>query len=1514
MNDRSAVTEPFDYLVLDLSLASGVTLLDGFHRDFVLKINQGVANSLLAFTTVDIKEIWRDMTVVWATHCRVEEAYWREVGGKTKRDWSAHVEDHRRLTTSLRTLAEQALETREEIEQQWQEFTGKFLRHILVHDRPDAHFLGRLQADDNRDSDKPRESEDDMRWSLAAVESYVQLQARHGRNTISLARSNAARQTEVKGVVSPFVTAEKEFFRLVLESCGSPIVIADASAPDYPLVYVNQAFEKLTGYQRSEIIGRNCRFLHGSDRDQPDLAKIRQALREGGSTRAVLRNYRKDGTVFWNQLTLAPLSDTQGAVTHFLGVQNDVSQLKFLEEERLAAVSRLQGLLDILPTGVILVDRQTERFVYVNPRMHQMLRYAPGELQDRTMLDLDQAEDLRSVGEEFLSLLRGEKALAANQPFLRKDGTVIELDVSSIGLRYGGQDCLCATFVDVGERRQIEAALRTNMERLDAILKASPDITLIFDHEVRIVDCLPREDSRFFGPLDEFLGRSIREVMPPHVAKLAESNVKAVISNRQVTRIEYSLDHPNGVRHYEARFFPYGNHQVSAMVRDVSELKATEISLAASNAEFSTLFDTMAQGVVYQNANGEIIRANLAAQRLLGMSLDQMQGKTSLDPGWRAVREDGTEFPGDEHPGMLALRSGRQVDNVVMGVFHPGQEDYVWILISARPEYLPGEATPYRVYASFTDITERRRATRQIERQARIQELLLEISATFINLPEAQVESAINKALADLGRFFEADRMYIFDLDPGMTVTNNTHEWCAPGVTPQLELLQNFPMEGLDDWKRAFQQGLIFELEDVLALPPESKTRQMLEPQGIISILTVPLIDNGRCIGFAGLDFTRGVRRHSDAERRLMRVFAQSLVNVRDRLRIQKALTQSRGFLSDLMDNSGSLIYVKDRTGCYTMINRKFVEVTGKSREQSLGMHDEQLFAPEVAKQFTRHDRRVLKTGKPLRIQETLAGLQDQRYFLSVRFPTRDADGKITGLAGVSTEITELKRGEQLEARRNDVLLGLLAAEPMPKIYARLIEFVESTVTGAMCCILLADESKESLKVAAAPSLPDYYKAAIQEVPIDPGIHACGTAVYWGDIQTESGWTESLRALARRAGLEACWSEPIRSALGSILGSFTIYRAVQGLPSSGQRRLLVQAAALTALTVDQENARRDRQARTEAEAVNRAHQRFLARMSHEIRTPLNAILGFGYRLLNTEELSNDQARQLRSITQSGEHLLALLNDILDYSKIESGQSTLNVIDYSLDDLLAEVAAIYRNRAEAKGLHFSFLPDRHLPGWARGDALKLRQVLINLLSNAVKFTNTGGVVFRAGFGPKIDGSATTLLMSIEDTGPGIATEELPRLFDDFFQGEAGRAAGGTGLGLPISHNLIHSMGGAIEVQSRLGEGSCFHVQIPLEPVVDASKPGMLSPASEEPLPSPMPVSEPNLIPTRFATLPLPLQQAMRDALAAGQMKTMRRLLDEIPDGEAALISRLSALIEQYDYRSLRRLFDSTEQVS
>jgi two-component system, sensor histidine kinase and response regulator len=263
-----------------------------------------------------------------------------------------------------------------------------------------------------------------------------------------------------------------------------------------------------------------------------------------------------------------------------------------------------------------------------------------------------------------------------------------------------------------------------------------------------------------------------------------------------------------------------------------------------------------------------------------------------------------------------------------------------------------------------------------------------------------------------------------------------------------------------------------------------------------------------------------------------------------------------------------------------------------------------------------------------------------------------------------------------------------------------------------------------------------------------------------------------------------------------------------------QLGVAVQQAELLAQT--QQQAEELKEAKESADAANRAKSQFLANMSHELRTPLNAILGFTQLMHRDSALGEKHRQFLDIISHSGEHLLELINDVLELSKIEAGRATLHENRFDLHQLLDSIERMLKLKAQSKGLQLVVDRASTVPQWIKTDDNKLRQVLINLLNNAIKFTHKGSVVLQIHSDEEIaTDTKTTLQFKVEDTGPGIDPDEIDKLFIAFEQTKVGLdAAEGTGLGLPISQKFVQLMGGEITVTSQPGVGSCFAFEIPV----------------------------------------------------------------------------------------------------
>ena len=286
-----------------------------------------------------------------------------------------------------------------------------------------------------------------------------------------------------------------------------------------------------------------------------------------------------------------------------------------------------------------------------------------------------------------------------------------------------------------------------------------------------------------------------------------------------------------------------------------------------------------------------------------------------------------------------------------------------------------------------------------------------------------------------------------------------------------------------------------------------------------------------------------------------------------------EALRASEDQLQAILDNTPAVIYVKDLDGRYRLTNGQFARVFHQSQQEAVGKMDFDLFTDEIAERFHRRDQVVLRNNRQEQSEEAVPHAGGVHTYLSVRFPMRDANGTPYGVCGISTDITERKLAENRERIRKHVLELLASGEPLPEILNGLARGVEEEFPFRRCSILLLDKSERHLFTAAAPKLPHFYSEAINGVEVGLGVGSCGTAAFTRerviveDIQTHPYWV-SYKELAARAGLVACWSEPICGESGKVLGSFAIYATEAGAPAESEIRLIETAAKLAGIAIE----------------------------------------------------------------------------------------------------------------------------------------------------------------------------------------------------------------------------------------------------------------------------------------------------------------------------------------------------------
>jgi PAS domain S-box-containing protein len=433
-----------------------------------------------------------------------------------------------------------------------------------------------------------------------------------------------------------------------------------------------------------------------------------------------------------------------------------------------------------------------------------------------------------------------------------------------------------------------------------------------------------------------------------------------------------------------------------------------------------------------------------------------------------------------------------------------------------------------------------------------------------------------------------------------------------------------------------------------------------------------------------------------------------------------------------------------------------------------------------IAESYREADRAVMDSGVPvLNHEEPRVDPKtgEKATLLVNKVPLRDSTGEIMGLLGIYADITDRKQMEEALRESSERVKAIINSSPDLTFVmdedGRYIEVLASS--DNLLYTSMAELKGKLLHDIMPGEAADFFMATTHK------------AIETGEIQiveypmdTPSGqyWFEGR---VNRFGVE-------------IEGKKAVVFVARDITERKQAEVELQ------------------QAKEQAESANRAKSEFLANMSHELRTPLNGILGYAQILRRDKTLTDKQRGNIITVEQSGTHLLTLINDILDLSKIEAGRLELIMSEFHLSSFLENMVNVIRVRAEQKGIEFNYQPSIGLPTAVQGDEKRLRQVLINILGNAIKFTNKGSVTFKVG--PHY----RKIRFLVEDTGVGMTDEQLDEIFQPFRQvGDARLATEGTGLGLSISKRLVEAMGSELKVLSNPGNGSTFWVDLDLPAV-------------------------------------------------------------------------------------------------
>jgi PAS domain S-box-containing protein len=698
-------------------------------------------------------------------------------------------------------------------------------------------------------------------------------------------------RTRQKNIFENLYKAEKELwqqnekFRVTIDSLGDGVIVTDMKSI---IQFMNLRAEQLTGWRFREAKGRNLSEVYTVKNEQTGLKEnnILEKVIKKGIVKELANHtllIAKNGDEIPVMDTGAPIYNSNGEITGIVIAFQDETERRQQKRLLVDSEARYRDFFEADLTGDYIATPDGE-ILDCNPAFIEILGYATAEeLIGRNIAEMYKSPTER---EEFLNLIQNQKVVRNYKSKLkRKDGTNIICIRNSVG-KFDDNGKLVKYFsyiYDITDQIHAEEEIRKNDSFFRLIFANTPDVLFIQDCNLTYSFIINPPH-----PLtpEDVVGKSDWDLLPPEEAKVLTELKTKIIETGEPIRQEICLS-PGGIqRWYDVIYQPIFESDgqkvcIASYSRDITERKFSEEALIKKDQLLSSVMETQQEFICRYLPDTTLTFVNKAYCKHFGRSENEVVGQNYLQfmpkSEWDLELSRLAQL-NKQNPSITSISQAYKADGSLISI-----EWTDLAIFNAQNEVV-------EIQSVGRDITEQLKAEQEVIFQSQMQEMLRTIASTYINIPLELVDYEIQNSLEKLGRFVEADRAYIFDYDWVKNTCSNTYEWCQDGIEPQIQVLQNFPLGDISQWVNAHKTGKTLYIPDVFELEINDAVRQILEPQGIKSLLTIPIMRDDVCIGFLGFDSVSKHHTYSEADEKLLSIFAQLIVNVKNREILESSL------------------------------------------------------------------------------------------------------------------------------------------------------------------------------------------------------------------------------------------------------------------------------------------------------------------------------------------------------------------------------------------------------------------------------------------------------------------------------------------------------------------------------------------------------------------------------------------------------------------------------------------------